>query len=201
MRRGGELHGRRSAIVVAFATTALLAAGCGGGAKNGRAGSEREADAALINTALARELASVEVYGHGLALPGGMGSSLMGKFRAQDQEHADQLMKMIRGFGATVDSTKVRGERQSLDLPSLKHRVAVLALAYERESKGIGGILNEVAKLSTGGTRSLLISIATNQAEHLALLRQELGVATVSSVPEAFETGATPAPRRAAAGG
>lgn len=198
MRRGGALHRRRSAIVVAFATTALVAAGCGNGAKNGRAGSEREADAALVNTALARELASVEVYGRGLALPGRVGSSLMREFRAQDQEHADLLMKVIRGFGASVDSTKVRGERRSLNLPSLKHRVAALALIYKRESKGIGGILNEVAKLSTGGTRSLLISIATNQAEHLVRLRQELGAA--SSVPEAFETGVTPAPRGAAIG-
>lgn len=187
--RASAALGKRRIAAVALAASFVFVAGCGGASMNSRAKGEREADAALLNSALARELATIDAYGHAVATPGGRWISLMRVFRAQDQEHADVLMKAIRGFGATVDGAKARGERQALNYAVLKSRADYLGLLYRRESKGYAGTLNAVAKLTTAGTRSLLGSIGANQAEHLVLLRQVRGLRGLSAVPSAFATG------------
>ena len=74
----------------------------------------------------------------------------------------------------------------------MKSRADFLVFAYERESRGVAGCLVEVSKLSTPWPRSLLSSIAANQAQHLVLLRQALGAGPLASVPEPFEAGTTP---------
>ncbi len=177
----------------------LLLAGCGGGGKEAPAESEKEADAELVDTAIARELATVDAYGHGLSLPGG-GTAVLREFRAQAQEHVDALAKAIRGLGGKVDSEKIDGEREALDYTGVESRADFLTFAYERESSGVAGDLSEVSKLSTPWPRSLLGSIAANQAQHLVLLRQALGGGGLASVPEAFESGTTPAPGEPAPG-
>ena len=119
---------------------------------------------------------------------------LLRVLRAQDQEHVDALLKAIRGLGGQVDPVKVAGEREALDFRGVKTRADFLALAYELESKGVVGDLDEVARLSVAWPRSTIASIATNQAQHLVLLRQALGAGPLASVPAPFETGTTPAP-------
>jgi Ferritin-like domain len=186
-------------FLVAAATLAIAGCGGGGGGASGGGGaaarqSEREADGALVDTAIAREMAIVDAYDHGLSLPGGADTALLRRFRAQDQEHVDALLKTIRGLGGQVDPVKVAGEREALDFRGVKTRAAFLALAYELESKGVVGDLDEVARLSAAWPRSILASIATDQAQHLVLLRQALGATPLTSVPAPFETGTTPAP-------
>jgi rubrerythrin len=176
------------------ATLVLLLAGCGGGGKEAPAESEKEADVELVDTAIARELATVDAYSHGFSLPGGADTALLLELRAQAQEHVDALAKALRGLGGKVDNEKVDGEREALDYTGVESRHDFLAFAYERESSGVAGDLSEVSKLSTPWPRSLLSSIAANQAQHLVLLRQALGAGGLASVPEAFESGATPAP-------
>jgi hypothetical protein len=198
MPSGGLSCVRGGVLAVIITIAALTSAGCGRGGANRGAAVEREADAALINTALARELATVNAYGHAISLPGAAHIPLLRRFRAQDQEHVDLLMKVIRGFGATIDEAKIEGERRALVYSALKGPAGVLALLYERENKSVAATLNEVSKLSTPGTRSLLSAIGANQAEHLVLLRQALGAGPLAAVPEAFETGAR-TPQRAAA--
>ncbi len=190
IRAAGALC-KRGITAVALAATFAFVAGCGGASMNTRAKGESEADAALLNSALARELATIDAYGHAMAAPGVRWGSLMRVFRAQDQEHADVFMKAIRGFGATVDEAKVKGERQAIDYAAQRRHVDYLELLYQRESKGYAGTLNGVAKLTTAGTRSLLASIGANQAEHMVLLRQALGLRGLAAVPTAFATGST----------
>jgi hypothetical protein len=179
----------RKRITFALAAAlVLLLAGCGGGGKKAPAESEKEADVELVDTAIARELATVDAYDHGLSLPGGADTAVLRELRAQAQEHVDALAKAIRGLGGKVDSEKISGEREALDY------TAFLTFAYERESSGVAGDLSEVSKLSTPWPRSLLGSIAANQAQHLVLLRQALGAGPLASVPAPFESGTTPAP-------
>lgn len=187
-------------IMFALAALALLApAGCGGGGGGAApAESEKEADADLVNNAIARELGTADTYSHGLSLPGRAGTALLRQFRAQAQEHVDALTKAIRGLGGEVDGEKIATEREALDYTGVKSRADFLVFAYERESRGVAGCLVEVSKLSTPWPRSLLSSIAANQAQHLVLLRQALGAGPLASVPEPFEAGTTPVPGLAA---
>lgn len=185
---------RRLAVGL-VAVLAVVAAGCGGGGDGSApAESEKEVDVELIDTAVARELATVDAYGHGLSLPGEADTAVLREFRAQAQEHVDALAKAIRGLGGKVDSEKIAGEREALDYTGVESRHDFLTFAYERESSGVAGDLSEVSKLSTPWPRSLLGSIAANQAQHLVLLRQALGAGPLASIPEAFESGTTPAP-------
>ncbi|MGA8745307.1 MAG: ferritin-like domain-containing protein [Solirubrobacterales bacterium] len=182
-----------------MAAAGLMLAGCGGGSAGttSRQG-EREANVALLDTAIGREMAIVDAYDHGLSLFGGPASwrdgPLLVKLRAQDQEHVDALLKAIRGLGGQVDPVKVAGEREALEYSGVKTRADFLALAYELEGKGVVGDLDEVARLTAGWPRAMIASTATNQAQHLVLLRQALGAGPLGSVPAPFETGTTPAP-------
>jgi hypothetical protein len=206
----------RGTVAATLAAVALAVAGCGGGGGGSPAESEKEADAELVDNAIARELATVDAYTHGLSLPVGgavsppprcsfsiscgekeqrkEGAALLRELRAQAQEHVDALTKAIRGLGGKVDGEKIAGEREALDYTGVKSRADFLVFAYERESKGIAGDLAEVSKLFSPWPRSLLGSIAANQAQHLVLLRQALGTGPLASVPEPFEGGTTPAP-------
>lgn len=180
--------------VAAILTVGIAGCGSGGGGDSSPVESEKEADVELVDTAIARELATVDAYSHSLSLPGGADTAMLREFRAQAQEHVDALAKAIRGLGGKVDSEKVDGEREALDYTGVESRHDFLTFAYERESSGVAGDLSEVSKLSTPWPRSLLGSIAANQAQHLVLLRQTLGAAPLASVPEAFESGTTPVP-------
>jgi hypothetical protein len=185
----------RGTVTAIFVVLLAVSAGCGGGGGGSSpAQSEKEADADLVDNAIARELATAGAYAHGLSLPGRAGAALLRELRAQAQEHVDALTKAIRGLGGEVDSEKIAAEREALDYTGVKSRADFLAFAYERESRGVAGALSEVSKLSTPWPRSLLGSIAANQAQHLVLLRQALGAGPLASVPEPFEAGTTPAP-------
>jgi hypothetical protein len=183
-------------ITFALVALALLApAGCGGGGGGAApAESEKESDVDYLDNAIARELATVDAYAHGLALPGRAGAALLGQLRAQAQEHVDALTKAVRGLGGKVDDEKVAAEREALDYTGVRNRADFLVFAYERESRGVAGDLTEISKLFSSWPRSLLGSIAANQGQHLVLLRQALGAGPLASVPEPFEAGSTPAP-------
>jgi Ferritin-like domain len=185
--------------LLAAASLAIVGCGGGGAAAPTRQG-EREADLALLDTAIGREMAIVDAYEHGLSLPARSARSrrkrvvaLLRLLRAQDQEHVDALLRAVRGLGGRVDPVKVAGEREALDYRAIRSRSEFLALADELESKGVVGDLDEVAKLSAAWPRSVIASIATNQAQHLVLLRGALGAGPLGSIPSAFETGTTPA--------
>ena len=142
----------------------------------------------------------MDAYSHGLSLPGGADTALLRELRAQAQEHVDALAKALRGLGGKVDNEKVDGEREALDYTGVESRHDFLSFAYERESSGVAGDLSEVSKLSTPWPRSLLSSIAANQAQHLVLLRQALGAGGLASVPRRSRAARRPrpaSPRRA----
>ena len=135
---------------------AWLLAGCGGGSAGttSRQG-EREANVALARYGDRARNGEVDAYDHGLSLLGGQpasagpgdGHDCCSSSRAQDQEHVDALLKAVRGLGGKVDPVKVAGEREALKYRAVKTRDDFLALAYELESKGVVGDLDEVARL------------------------------------------------------
>jgi hypothetical protein len=110
-------------------------------------------------------------------------------FHAQEQEHVDAIVKTLKGLGAPAQA-----QAEEIDVSQLKSRTDHVEFLYEMESATIDAELSAISKLNTSWTRSLLASIVANQAQHLALLRRELGAKPLATVPTPFENGATPAP-------
>ena len=179
----------RRALALGAVTVGLLAglSGCGGGGGDGS--TDREADVAVLNEILARQLAAVDAYGAALPwLPGELRSLARG-FRAQEQEHVDATTKTLRGLDGEADPPAETIDAERLETPE-----DALHFLYELESATIDAELNAVARLTISWPRPLIAAMAANQAQRLVLIRRALGATPAESVPEAFETGETAAP-------
>ncbi len=185
----------RRALLLALACLALAAAlgGCGRGGKGGEetagAASDKAADAALLNGVLSRQLGAVAAYPSGYRDERGEALALLRKFRAQEQEHADGIVKALRGLGEAAEA-----EPETIDPGRLGSRDERLEFLYELESATIDAELAAIAKLVSPAPRTLLASTAANQAQHLVVLRRLLGEPPLQTVPVPFESGTTQLP-------
>lgn len=193
----------RRLLMAAVLALAIGAAGCGGSTGNGSGSggnlgrSEDEADAGVLNAAIAREMTLTAAYDHGLELPavrrGRAAASrlaLLKELRAHSLEHVDALTKALRGVGGTVEA-----EAESLEYDGVGTWPEFLSFAYGLESRTINAHLKEIAQLAHPWPRSLLGSVVGGEAQQLVLMRQALGAKTsAASVPEAFEAGRTEPP-------
>jgi hypothetical protein len=184
---------RRALLVFAASLTAAATiAACGGSSgATTTAVPDKAADVEILNNVLTREMAAIGAYE--AALPKLHGADLVNarRFRAQEQEHVDAVVKALRGLGG-----KAEPEAEEIESASLDSRGAALDFLYAVESVSIGSDLRAISNLSASWPRSLLGSIAANQAQHLVLLRQALGADAAESIPRAFEdgTGLPPGP-------
>ena len=166
---------------------AILIAGCGGGGGDGGSAatqSDKDADIELLNGVLSRQLGAVGAYERTLAGLRGRDETLARQFRAQEQEHAEAILKVLRAIGGEADA-----EPEEIDLPEMSNRADRLAFLYELEGTSIDYELSIVTKLTETWPRSLLGSIVANQAQHRLLLRQLLGERGGETIPSAFEDG------------
>lgn len=179
----------RRALVLGVVATGLLSsfAACGSG--GGDTVTDKEADARVLNEILARQLAAVEAYGEALPALRGADLAVARRFRAQEQEHVDATTKTLRGLDAEADPPSETIEAGDLATPE-----DALRFLYELESATIDAELSAVGKLTVGWPRPLIAAMAANQAQRLVLIRRALGATPAETVPEAFETGETPAP-------
>jgi hypothetical protein len=178
---------------------AVIFAGCGGGGSSTTAtaaalttpapSQEESADAAILDTVLARQEAAVEALAEvGPALPPRL-ARMAAYFRAQEQEHVDSVLKALRGLKSPAEATP-----EPLDASGLKSDRERLVFLYEVESATIDEELSAISKLEADWPRSLLASTVANQAQHLTLLRQALGAGPLASVPAPFENGTVEPP-------
>ncbi|HEX5990606.1 MAG TPA: ferritin-like domain-containing protein [Solirubrobacterales bacterium] len=184
-------HGRRvrrafALVAVAAGLTVGLAA-CGGGDDGSAV--DPEADAAVLNEVLGRQLAAVAAYGEALPALRGADLAMARRFRVQEQEHVDATTKTLRGLEQPSDPAE-----ETIDAGELEAPRDALNFLYRLESATIDAELNAVSRLTVGWTRPLVASMAANQAQRLVLIRRALGAAPLETVPEAFETGETSAP-------
>lgn len=182
---------RNPIICALVAVLALAVAGCGGedgGAST--AAAEKEADAAILNDVLARELAAVAAYERTLPLLSGVALTEARRFRAQEQEHVDAVVKTLRGLGqeAAPEEEEIESEEEP------RSRADALEFLYDVENASIAYHLRAISHLNYPWPRSLLGSIAANQAQHQVVLRRLLGAGAEESIPEAFEDGTEPSP-------
>lgn len=185
----GPAARRGPAVLALLAMTLGLVACGGGGGGTSTAVPDREADAAILNHVLGRQLAAVDAYGSILGRLSGLDLAAARRFRAQEQEHVDALVKALRGLGA-----KAEPEPEEIEPEELHTRKDVLVFLYEVESATIDSELSAISKLTAPWPPALLGSIVANQAQHLALLRRALGAKPLAAIPSAFEDGTTPAP-------
>ena len=189
--RGGAARRAPLAALAIAAVTALAA--CGGGTATEDTGNaskaEREADAALLNQVLSRQLGVVAAYQAAMRGLGGFDLASARLFQAQEQEHVDATIKTVRGLGGEVEA-----EAEEIEAPPLKSRAETVEFLYAMESATIDSELAAISKLHAPWPRSLLASTVANQAQHLVILRRELGAKPLETVPEPFENGTTPAP-------
>lgn len=188
--RGGAA--RRALLLLAVATLAsatLAACGGGDGGSTTTAVPDKEADAAILNDVLARELAAVRAYDRVLPSLRGQALASAREFRAQEQEHSNAIVKALRGLGEPAEPAE-----EEIESDPLKTRAEALEFLYELESVSVAYDLRSVSHLTAPWPRSLLGAIAANQAQHLVVLRRLLGADVAASIPEAFEDGTTPNP-------
>ncbi len=174
--------------LAALAAAALLGA-CGSGGGTTTAAPDKAADAEVLNQILGRQTAAVAAYDHSLHGLGGQALELARLFRAQEQEHADAILKALRGLGAKAEPVS-----EEISASGLESEAEYLNFLYELESATIEAELSGVVKLTSASPRSLLATTAANQAQHLVLLRRLLGAKPIETVPAPFENGTTPAP-------
>lgn len=172
----------------AFALAAVALAACGGGATTTVA-IDKESDAAVLNEVLSRQLGAVDAYARVLHGLGGFDLASARLFRAQEQEHVDGILRSLRRVGG-----KPEAEPEEIDSSHLKSKTDYVEFLYEMERATIASELTAISKLTTAWPRSILASTVANQAQHLVLLRRELGAKPLASVPAAFENGTSPVP-------
>jgi rubrerythrin len=169
---------------------ALALAACGdSGGDTTTAVPDKVADAEILNNLLARELAAVRAYERTMPLLHGAALASAREFRASEQEHVDAIVKALRGLGE-----KAEPEEEEIESEGLKTQADALGFLYEVESASVAYDLRAISHLTAPWPRSLLGSIATNQAQHLVVLRRALGADLAESIPEAFEDGTAAAP-------
>lgn len=180
---------RRALLAVGACTAAAAAlAACGGGSATTSV-PDKEGDVQILNEILSRQRGAVAAYDRSLRRLGGRDLEAARLFRAQEQEHVDATVKALRGLGG-----KVEAQPEEIEEAGLKAGADYVEFLYEMEGATIKAELDAVSKLSAPWPRSLLASTVANQAQHLVLLRRELGAKPLETVPEPFESGTEPAP-------
>ena len=187
--RGGAA--RRAPLLLAIAVAAVALGACGGDddGSTTTAVPDKAADAEILNSVLARQLAAVRAYDRTLPLLRGPALATAREFRAQEQEHGNAIVKSLRGLGEAAEP-----EEEEIESDELKTGAQGLEFLYDVESASVAFDLRAISHLTSPWPRSLLGSIAANQAQHLVLIRRALGAKPLETVPQAFETGETPAP-------
>lgn len=140
-----------------------------------------EADVEILNSALDLELMAVAAYKAGAALLKGDVLAVGKLFLEQEQEHVDELGTAITDAGGTPNRAK-----KNYDLPELKSQRDVLRFAVELENTAIAAYIDALPKLGEGDLRAMTAAIASNEAEHVAVL---LGALGEQQVPDAFVVG------------
>jgi Ferritin-like domain len=181
----GRLVRRALALGTAAALLAGLA-GCGGGDDPA---ADRKANVEVLNVILGRQLAAVDAYAEALPLLRGAERATARRFRAQEQEHVDATTKTLRGLEGEADPVP-----EEIGVGRLKSRGDAFRFLYGLESATINAELAAVGDLTIDWPRKIVASMAANQAQRLVLIRRALGARPAETVPEAFETGETPAP-------
>jgi hypothetical protein len=175
---------RREAIAaVAAGGGAALLAGCGSHTLRSRV--KRGArvapgDVNVLNRLLEVEYHAIAAYTAGLPFLLRPERKAAKQFLGQEVTHASTLAGLIKQAGGKAITPSV-----SYDL-GRPRRADILALLQELEAQQLAAYIQMIPELTHGKLRSTAAAIMANDAQHLAVLRQERGQ---SPIPSPFATG------------
>lgn len=175
----------RSGVLVGAGGSAVLLAACGDrtttpSVLTGPDESD-QADVEILNGALDLELLAIAAYKTAAGRLRGSALEIAKKFLEQEQEHVDGLATAIKDAGGRPNRAK-----SSYDFPQLRTQTDALRFAVDVENTAIAAYIDALPKLSEADLRATVAAIVTNEAEHVAVLLDALGM---NPVPGAFVTG------------
>jgi bacterioferritin (cytochrome b1) len=163
----------------------MLIAGCGGrGTASGATTTTTSqsqttaspADLDILVAALDLEHMSIAAYAAGIPLLSGNAQRAGKEFLLQELAHAGSLATLIKQAGG-----KPSAPQSSYDLGNPRGEADVLALLHTVERRVIAAYLDAIPRLPAGLVRAKLVSILANEAQHIAVVRQQLGLQPVPS--------------------
>ncbi len=186
-----QRRGRGRVVVVSAAAlaVAVVVGGCGKHGHGAETDSQKAADVALLNEALAAELTAVAAWDRALPRLHGRALLVGRELRGQDQAHLDTLTKAVRGLGGETET-----EAEEPEQAAPVDRDAALRLAYEAENAALAQDLAAPSRLQSEAPRAVTAAAGASHAQHLALLRQLLGVPLAGAAPQPYESGDEPPP-------
>ncbi len=176
----GGLGGASALLLGACAESSSDAAG-GVGVQEADGGT-RAFDAQLLNEALRLEMTAIAAYEGGARLLSGRAAELATRFLEHEREHAARVEQAIRAAGGEP----VRIDEPLAETPDIRTGRDFLEFAVEAEGEAVFAYTELLPRLSQARLRSEVASILTNEAQHAAALRLQLGE---PAAPEALVTG------------
>jgi hypothetical protein len=141
----------------------------------------KHGDAALLNRALALERYAIAAYTAGIPLLGRGTGKLAQSFLNDELAHAGELLRLL----GVVDGTPIpRVDSYNLGHPRTAE--AVLTLIHGLERQQLALYLDLIPRLTPGRVRAGVASILGSDAQHVSMLRIQLGS---PPAPAPFVTG------------
>jgi len=156
--------------------------GGSGGPGTPGASKEMSGDVDILNQALDLEHKAIYAYTAGAKILRGDALRAAKLFLRHEQAHAAALQAAIEGMKG-----KPHLASPSYQIGAPKTQTDVLKLADMIENVAVQAYVGAIPQLASPDLRATAASIATNEAEHIAVLRTALGMAPV---PSAFVAGA-----------
>jgi len=129
----------------------------------------------LLNRALAIEQRSIALYTAGGPLLSGQAKQVARRFLAQDLRHAGRLRSLLKQAHA-----KPHDPDAHYDFAQPHSEAELLAQLHKLERQQIAAYLHAIPRISVPALRQTLASIMANDAQHLIMLRGQLGLSPLA---------------------
>ena len=133
-------------------------------------------DAAIFNRLIDAEYVVAATYVAGIPLLSDHNLRAAKHFLVQEVSHITQLSNLVNVAKGTPN-----GPHASYDLGHPRSQTQVLELIHRAEQATIRAYLDAIPKLTPGAARAAAASIVANEAQHVSVLRRNLGLDPIPS--------------------
>jgi hypothetical protein len=133
-------------------------------------------DAAIFNRLIDAEYVVAATYIAGIPLLSDHNLRAAKHFLVQEVAHITQLSNLVNVAHGVPD-----GPRANYDLGHPRSETEVLELIHRAEQATVRAYLVAIPKLTPGAARAAAASILANEAQHVSVLRRNLGLDPIPS--------------------